>query len=180
MCSVDVPYGSDYTALIAISTLQETDYEDNVKIVWDYGARVWVYVLIVGIPSVFLVVCVITTVIVCCYCRNKKKKSYQPLTAATTVNTRSSSATSLLTVNTSAPPPYSPGYGTMSGGTRCHALSDVASDFTESLPVTADTPKPPQPPSKEQLDSAPLHRQRDIQDSPPSYETAVAGTAALL
>ncbi len=176
-CSVDVPYGSDNTALVNVNAAdKQTDfYGTKVTVDWECDVRVWIYVVIIAPPLVFLVACVITVVIVCCtcYCRIKRRRKYRSLTQL-------SSAAPTLTVDTIAPPPYSPGYGTMSGETRCHMHSVVTSDFTESPPVTADTPKPPQPPSKEQLDSAPLHRQHDMQESPPSYESAVAGTAALL
>ena len=110
-CTVDVPYNSHYTALIVVDASQQTDYESNLDIDWSCEPRVWVYVIIVVIPFVFLVFCVSTTLIFCCYFGAKRRRKYQSLNADTSESSSAPPPVPSESADASAPPPYNPGYG---------------------------------------------------------------------
>ena len=54
-CSLNIPYQSSYTALIVVdSTPYPDDETEDISIATSLGARVWVYVLIGVVPTLFL------------------------------------------------------------------------------------------------------------------------------
>ena len=78
-CTVDVPYDTDYYALIAVDVPQNPNWEENVGIDWECGPRVWVYTIIVLVPLVFVALCITAAALVCCYIQYRKRKTYTSL-----------------------------------------------------------------------------------------------------
>ena len=66
-CSLTVPYGSNYRALIVTDIPDSPDWEENVKINLHCIARGWAYAVVVLVPIVSVVGC-IAALVVCCYC----------------------------------------------------------------------------------------------------------------
>ena len=107
-CTLDVPYQSNYTALIVVDP-PTTNPDENISIDTSCGARVWIYVVITVVPVLFVVLCIVGIVVACVLVKKHRKKVYEPL------NTPPKATANLGSGNEApdyAPPPFNPGYGT--------------------------------------------------------------------
>ena len=111
-CSVSVPYNSDYVALLEVGS-DGIQPDDNVAFNWSCKARVWIYVLIVLLPLLFVVVALCVVLVVCVYCARKRSKNanYATLPAETPAPVNTTATTvQTTTTTTTAPPPMNPDY----------------------------------------------------------------------
>jgi len=108
-CTRDVPYQSNYTALIVVDSPPTTTPEENISIDTSCGARVWIYVVITVVPVLFVALCIIGIVVACVLVKKRRKKVYEPLNTPPKATANLGSGNE---VPAYAPPPFNPGYGT--------------------------------------------------------------------
>ena len=76
-CSLTVPYGSTYSALIVTDVPENVDWGENVDVTWSCANRGWAYAVVILVPIV-TVAGVIALCIICC-CRCRRRSSYEAL-----------------------------------------------------------------------------------------------------
>ena len=78
-CSVVVPYGSSYSALIVTDIPENVDWGENVDVTWSCANRGWAYAVVILVPIAtivgFVTLCII---VLCCRCR-RRSYSYEAL-----------------------------------------------------------------------------------------------------
>ena len=113
-CSLPLPLSPAYTALMVVDPPADGDYADNVEIEWTCSARVWMYAIVVIVPSVF-VIAVIVAAITICYCMRRRRNTTSTV-SSTVVEAPKPVATATgesdPLVNAEAPPAYNPTYPT--------------------------------------------------------------------
>lgn len=76
-CTVTVPYGSKYRALIVTNTSENVDWEENVDVSWSCANRGWAYAVVILLPiatAVVLIVCFIY-----CCCIHNRRSAYEAI-----------------------------------------------------------------------------------------------------
>lgn len=106
-CTLDVPFQSNYTALIIVDSSESMD--DNISIDTSCGARVWMYAVITVVPVLFVVLCIIGTVVTCVLVKRHRQKKYEPLNDPPTATAADLGTGGLATEP--PPPPFNPDYG---------------------------------------------------------------------
>ena len=86
-CTIPVPYGSNYRALIATDIPENVDWEENVDVSWSCANREWAYTVVILVPlTVVIGVCTLCAVV--CFRPRKKhplvKRTYANKTPPTT------------------------------------------------------------------------------------------------
>lgn len=108
-CSVSIPLHSDYVAMIEVANYT-AGAEDNISISWSCNPRVWVYIIIVLVPLIFVVSVTLIVCVTCVYYARHRSQKYSALPTAE-VTEPDDTATGNTTTTPTAPPPYNPGYG---------------------------------------------------------------------
>ena len=106
-CTLDVPFQSNYTALIIVDSSESMD--DSISIDTSCGARVWMYAVITVVPVLFVVLCIIGTVVTCTLVKRHRQKKYEPLNDPPTATAADLGTGGLATEP--PPPPFNPDYG---------------------------------------------------------------------
>jgi hypothetical protein len=111
-CSLSVPYGSNYVALLEVYDDEASSGDENLYYTWSCSPRVWIYVLIVVLPLIFVVVTMTLVLIICIILVRKRSQKYANLpTVAVTEETPADTTATMATVTTVAgPPPVNPSY----------------------------------------------------------------------
>ena len=102
-CTMDIPYNSDYTVLIEAGAPGNGDWGTNVEIDTACNPRVWVYVMIVLLPTLG-VVALVTCIAVACSCIRRRRR-YSSLPSVTMQEVVVEDSETALPSN---PPPYTP------------------------------------------------------------------------
>ena len=127
-----MPYQSDYTALLKVDNGQIA--EENLDIDWSCDPRVWVYVLIVVIPLLFVVAALFSICVLCiCYAR-RRQAGYSTVTEPPEAQPEAVTVTT--TATPSAPPPVNPNYGApppVYGSTHFNTASDTPPDYKTAV-----------------------------------------------
>ena len=73
-CTLTVPYGSDYQALIAADIPKDVDWEESVHIDWHCVNRGWAYAVVISVPIIGVLGCIVGSFLgIFCYCNVKSK-----------------------------------------------------------------------------------------------------------
>ena len=73
-CTLTVPYGSDYQALIAADVPKDVDWEESVHIDWHCVNRGWAYAVAITVPIIGVLGCIVGSFLgIFCYCKIKSK-----------------------------------------------------------------------------------------------------------
>lgn len=110
-CSVSIPLNSDYVAMVKVGN-SSAGAEDNISISWSCTARVWLYVVVVLVPLIFVVSLMLIMCAVCVFYARHRSQKYSALSAAEV--TQPVDTTTVTTTVTPTAPPYNPtppGYG---------------------------------------------------------------------
>ena len=115
-CSVSVPYQSDYVALLEVSSQSVVGPDSNLYYNWSCNPRVWIYVLIVLLPLLFVVVTTLVVLTICIIYVRKRSQKYTTLPTVATETTADTvdatvTTTTETTIPTAPPPAYPPTYG---------------------------------------------------------------------
>ena len=102
-CTMDIPYNSDYVVLIEAGAPGDGDWGTTVDIDTSCNPRVWVYVMIVLLPTLG-VIALIVCIAAACYCV-KRRMRYAPLLSVTMQEVVVEDPETTLPPN---PPPYTP------------------------------------------------------------------------
>ena len=79
-CTLTVPYGSDYQALIAADVPKDVDWEESVHIDWHCVNRGWAYAVAVSVPIIGVLGCMVGSFLgIFCYCKIKSKTSRESI-----------------------------------------------------------------------------------------------------
>ena len=103
-CTLDIPYNSDYPVLIEAGAPGDGDWGTNVKIDAACNPRVWVYVMIILLPTLGIVTLITCIAVVCCYV--KRNSRYAPLPRV--IPQDGVSMTTIEDSDAANPPPYTP------------------------------------------------------------------------
>ena len=129
-CTVSVPYQSSYTALLSVDNGPIA--EENLDIDWSCDPRVWVYVLIVMFPLLFVVAVLVSICILCiCYAR-RRQAGYSTVSEPPVAQPEEVTTTVTTTVTPSAPPPVNPNYAApppQYGSTDFKTVADTPPDY---------------------------------------------------
>ena len=112
-CTVSVPYGSDYVALLEVDGNDYLPPVDGLYFSWSCKPRVWIYVLIVLVPLLFVFIVTTISLTVCIIYVRKKSQRYATLptaTAETPAEPGTATVTTTTVITATAPPPVNPGY----------------------------------------------------------------------
>lgn len=127
-CSVSVPYQSDYVALLEVSSQSVVGPDSNLYYNWSCNPRVWIYVLIVFLPLLFVVVTTLVVLTVCIIYVRKRSQKYTTLPTVATETTAdtvdATVTTTTVTTTPTAPPPVNPAYPPTYGSTEATANVD--------------------------------------------------------
>ena len=92
-CTVPVPYGSNYRALIVTDIPEDPDWEENVDVSWRCADRTWAYATVILVPMAVVgtIIGTIVTIIFCIlgrykYRRYQKRKRRQNQQTSEKVN----------------------------------------------------------------------------------------------
>lgn len=108
-CSVSIPLHSDYVAMVEVAN-DAARSEDNISISWSCDPRVWLYLIVVLVPLIFVVGVMVFVCVGCVYYARYRSQKYSALSTAEV--TQPDDTTTVTTTTTpTAPPPYNPGYG---------------------------------------------------------------------
>ena len=119
-CSVSVPYRSGYVALLEVNSDDTGGPDSNLNYSWSCNPRVWIYVLIVLLPLLFVLVTMLIVLTVCIMYVRKRSQKYTNLptvametpadpvdaTIATTTVLTTPTAPPLVTPTYNPPPTY--------------------------------------------------------------------------
>ena len=107
-CSVSIPLHSDYVAMVKVSN-DTAGPEDNVSIIWSCNPRVWLYLIVVLVPLIFVVSVMVLVCVACVFYARHRSQKYSALSTAEVTQPDDTNVTT--TTVPTAPPPYNPGYG---------------------------------------------------------------------
>ena len=103
-CTMDIPYNSDYVVLIEAGAPGDGDWGTNVDIDTSCNPRVWVYVMVVLLPTLGVIALIACIAVACCYV--KRRMRYAPLQSVMTQD--GVSMTMVEDSDSTNPPPYTP------------------------------------------------------------------------
>ena len=110
-CSVSVPYRSGYVALLEVNSDDTGEPDSNLHYSWSCNPRVWIYVLIVLLPLLFVLVTMLIVLTVCIMYVRKRSQKYATLpTVATETPADATVTTTTVMTTPSAPPSVNPTY----------------------------------------------------------------------
>lgn len=78
-CSLTVPYGSTYSALIVTDVPENVDWGENVDVTWSCANRGWAYAVVILVPIVTVAGVIALCIILRCCCRCRRRSSYEAL-----------------------------------------------------------------------------------------------------
>lgn len=108
-CWVSIPLHSDYVAMVEVAN-DTAASDDNISISWSCDPRVWLYLIVVLVPLIFVVSVMVFVCVACVYYARHRSQKYSALSTAEV--TQPDDTTTVTTTTTpTAPPPYNPGYG---------------------------------------------------------------------
>ena len=140
-CSVSVPYQSGYVALLEVNSEDTVGFDSNLHYAWSCNPRVWIYVLIVLLPLLFVFITTLVVLTICIINVRKQSQKYATLPTVATETTAdpvdAAVTTTMIVTTPIAPLPVNPAY--------TPPPTYGSTEATTATAAAASKPPPPYP-----------------------------------